>query len=61
MGEMEPRARCLCLESWMKGVWGWVYESVWSPWVKGFRAWVCKYWESWVKWVRARCLCLDHG
>ena len=24
----------------MKGVWGWVSESL-GPWVKGFRGWVC--------------------
>ena len=22
---------------------------------------VCKHWGSWVKWVRARCMCLGHG
>ena len=22
---------------------------------------VCKYWGSWVKWVRGRCMCLGHG
>ena len=22
---------------------------------------VCKYWGPWVKWVRARCLCLGMG
>ena len=46
---------------WVKGVWEWVYESVWAHGWKGLGIGLCKYWGPWVKWVRARCMCLGHG
>ena len=47
---------------WVKGVWDRCL-TVFGPWVKGYRGWVCvyKYCGPWVKRDKDGCLCMGHG